>query len=237
MAVTTRDADSCVRIGARPEAWRRLKFTARAIAGFLRGIFQVKGAIYLEKLRGQCHSFRFRVQPTRSRKSCEPKNIRVHGSWRGERQRSCRCSRRRGCVTQATQHPISAIRGGGDGTMIVGAGVDSLYLSVRGTLKPGVQSLLERLKTQKRSRRIQSFGRSRNIPVTTGFEVSDKGARLFSWHTGSSVSNPISPCFGHTAVTHVQIPQRWLSRPGVTGACLICCWCWVIWVKFRGSPL
>ena len=68
-----------------------------------------------------------------------------------------------------------------NGTGIVGAGVDSLYLSVPGEMKPGPQTRLHRLKEQAQARdpEIRALAQYRGHDWI--FDVSDKGARLFSY--------------------------------------------------------
>jgi hypothetical protein len=58
---------------------------------------------------------------------------------------------------------------GAGGTKIVGAGIDSLYLSVRGDLKPGIQKILEVLKLNAQSldperRALAQFRKRSGIP-------------------------------------------------------------------------
>jgi len=77
--------------------------------------------------------------------------------------------------------PANSNTGGPNGTRIVGAGIDSLYLSYPGTLKLGVQSLLEVLKEQAQSWDPELRSLAQYPLLDWIFEVSPKGARLFSY--------------------------------------------------------
>jgi hypothetical protein len=112
--------------------------------------------------------------------------------------------------------PNNSNPGGEDGTRIVGAGVDSLYLSVRGSLKPGAQSLLERLKMQAQSPDPELRALAQYPSHDWIFEVSDKGVGLFSY----ILSDPryriqLSRPSETRPLAYVQISSAALSAYGV----------------------
>jgi hypothetical protein len=105
-------------------------------------------------------------------------------------------------------------------TRIVAAGIDSLYLSVRGTLKPGAETLLRRLKEQAQSPDPELRALAQFPGHDWIFEVSDKGARRFSYvltdqryriELAKSTSKALP-------MAHVQISSAALAAYGVTRA-------------------
>jgi len=112
--------------------------------------------------------------------------------------------------------PNNSNPGGGNATKVVGAGVDSLYLSVRGTLKPGAQSVLERLKTQAQSPDPELRALAQYPSHDWIFEVSDKGARLFSYILSDSRYRiELAKPSATLPLAYVQISSAALAAYGV----------------------
>jgi len=112
--------------------------------------------------------------------------------------------------------PDNCNQGGGDRTRIVGAGVDSLYLSIPGTLRPGAQSLLERLKEQAQSPDPELRALAQYPGHDWIFQVSDKGARLFSYIlTDSRFRIELARPSATLPLAHVQVSSAALAAYGV----------------------
>jgi hypothetical protein len=112
--------------------------------------------------------------------------------------------------------PNNSNQGGGDRTPIVGAGVDSLYLSIPGTLRPGTQSLLERLKEQAQSYDPELRALAQYPSHDWIFEVSGKGARLFSYIlTDSRYRIELARPSATLPLAHVQVSSAALAAYGV----------------------
>ncbi|MGO9592325.1 MAG: hypothetical protein ACLQFF_09230 [Steroidobacteraceae bacterium] len=112
--------------------------------------------------------------------------------------------------------PNNSNQGGGDRTTIVGAGVDSLYLSIPGTLRPGTQSLLERLKEQAQSYDSEVRALAQYPNRDWIFQVSDKGVRLFSFIlTDSRYRIEIARPSVSLPLAHVQVSSAALAAYGV----------------------
>jgi hypothetical protein len=105
-------------------------------------------------------------------------------------------------------------------TKIVGAGIDSLYLSFPGKLNAGVQSLLDRLKDQAQSRDPDLRSLAQYTVGDWIFEVSDKGARYFSYVlTDSRFRMEISRSSAESMpMAHVQVSSVALASIGVFSA-------------------
>jgi hypothetical protein len=103
-----------------------------------------------------------------------------------------------------------------DQTAIVGAGVDSLYLSIPGELKSGIQTLLARLKEQAQSRDPEVRALAQYPVQDWVFGVSDKGARLFSYIlTDARYRIELTRPSATLPLAHVQISSAALAAYGV----------------------
>ncbi len=112
--------------------------------------------------------------------------------------------------------PDNSNQGGGDRTEIVGAGVDSLYLSIPGTLRAGAQSVLERLKEQAQSPDPDLRALAQYPNRDWIFQVSDKGVRLFSFIlTDSRYRIEIARASVSLPLAHVQVSSAALAAYGV----------------------
>jgi hypothetical protein len=104
-------------------------------------------------------------------------------------------------------------------TKIVGAGIDSLYLSYPGKLNEGAQRVLDRLKEQAQSRNSDLRSLAQYPIGDWIFEVSDKGARYFSYvltdsrfrielSRGSAENMPMA----HVQVSSIALASRGVAK-------------------------
>ena len=109
--------------------------------------------------------------------------------------------------------------GSNSDTMIVGAGIDSLYMSFPGKLNEGVQSVLDRLKDQAQSRNLDLRSLAQYPIGDWVFDVSDKGARYFSFVlTDSRFRIELSRSSAENMpMAHVQVSSIALAFQGVAG--------------------
>ena len=108
--------------------------------------------------------------------------------------------------------------GGRCSTAIVGAGIDSLYLSVPGNLRPDIQRVLDSIKTMAQSRDEEVRAIAQYPMADEVFQVSDKGARVFSyvltdWRFRMELARPSETL----PLAHVKVSSVALSALGVQG--------------------
>jgi hypothetical protein len=102
-------------------------------------------------------------------------------------------------------------------TRILAAGVDSLYLSYRGSLRPSVENLLRTIKDQAQSRDAELRALAQFPVGDYLFEVSDKGSRRFAFVlTDTSYRIELSKSSAESLpLAHVQISSAALAAYGV----------------------
>jgi hypothetical protein len=112
--------------------------------------------------------------------------------------------------------PDTSNHGNFNRTTVIGAGVDSLYLSIPGELKPAAQTLLQRLKEQAQARDPEIRALAQYPVHDWIFDVSDKGARLFSYIlTDPRYRIEVARPSATLPLAHVQISSAALAAYGV----------------------